>query len=145
VPASAGGGTAWGDIGGTLSNQTDLQTALDAKAASSHDHVMADITDLVFPVDSVNGKTGAVSLNAADVGALATNGTAANSTLLDGDPKSSFATSGHNHDSAYLGITAKAADSNLLDGRDSATFAPKATVSTSPPSGGSDGNVWYQI
>ena len=36
---------AWGDIGGTLSNQTDLQSALDAKANSSHTHVLADITD----------------------------------------------------------------------------------------------------
>lgn len=33
-----GGGGAWGDITGTLSDQTDLQAALDAKAASSHTH-----------------------------------------------------------------------------------------------------------
>ncbi len=42
---SGGGGTAWGAISGTLSDQTDLQTALDGKAASSHTHVKADITD----------------------------------------------------------------------------------------------------
>jgi hypothetical protein len=32
--------TAWGAINGTLSNQTDLQTALNAKAASSHTHTV---------------------------------------------------------------------------------------------------------
>lgn len=32
VTGGGGGSTDWGDIGGTLSNQTDLQTALDAKA-----------------------------------------------------------------------------------------------------------------
>lgn len=38
---SAGGGDGsidWGGITGTLSDQTDLQTALDAKSASDHDH-----------------------------------------------------------------------------------------------------------
>lgn len=32
------GGAAWGSVTGTLANQTDLQTALDGKAASSHNH-----------------------------------------------------------------------------------------------------------
>jgi hypothetical protein len=32
------GGSAWGGITGTLSNQSDLQTALNAKAASGHNH-----------------------------------------------------------------------------------------------------------
>jgi microcystin-dependent protein len=36
----------WGAIGGTLSNQADLQAELDAKAAAVHTHVEADITDL---------------------------------------------------------------------------------------------------
>lgn len=35
----------WGNILGTLSDQTDLQSALDSKAALSHTHVKADITD----------------------------------------------------------------------------------------------------
>ena len=35
---------------------------------------------------------------------------------------SAFATSGHNHDLAYLGISAKASDSDLLDGHDTAYF-----------------------
>jgi hypothetical protein len=36
----------WGEITGTLTAQTDLQAALDAKADASHTHVEADITDL---------------------------------------------------------------------------------------------------
>ncbi len=36
--------TAWGAITGTLSAQTDLQSALNAKAASSHAHTVSDIT-----------------------------------------------------------------------------------------------------
>jgi len=43
VPAGGGGG-AWGSITGTLSSQTDLQTALNAKAASSHTHGVGDLT-----------------------------------------------------------------------------------------------------
>lgn len=58
---------AWGGIGGTLANQTDLQTALNAKAASSHSHAAADITSGV--------------LAAARMGA----GTANASTFLRGD------------------------------------------------------------
>lgn len=33
-----GGAASWGSITGTLSNQTDLQSALDAKAATTHNH-----------------------------------------------------------------------------------------------------------
>jgi hypothetical protein len=42
---SGAGGAAWGDLTGTLSDQTDLQSALDGKANTSHTHVEADITD----------------------------------------------------------------------------------------------------
>lgn len=41
---SGGSVSAWGDLTGTLSDQTDLQSALDAKAASSHAHDGTDIT-----------------------------------------------------------------------------------------------------
>jgi hypothetical protein len=40
-----GGGGAWGTITGTLSAQTDLQAALNNKAALSHTHTKANITD----------------------------------------------------------------------------------------------------
>lgn len=42
--AGGTGSAAWGDITGTLSNQTDLQSALDGKAASSHNHAASAIT-----------------------------------------------------------------------------------------------------
>lgn len=38
---------AWGDITGTLSDQTDLQAELDGKADVSHNHTLSDIADLV--------------------------------------------------------------------------------------------------
>ena len=41
---SVSAAVAWGDITGTLSTQTDLQTALDGKAASSHTHAASAIT-----------------------------------------------------------------------------------------------------
>jgi len=52
--ASGGGGGGagdWGSIGGTLSDQTDLQSALDAKAASSHTHSISNVTNLQTTLD----------------------------------------------------------------------------------------------
>lgn len=50
---------AWGSIGGTLSSQTDLQTALDAKAATTHTHVIADTTGLQAALNAkLGGSTG---------------------------------------------------------------------------------------
>lgn len=43
-----GGGATWGAIIGTLSNQTDLQTALNNKANASHTHAASEITSGVF-------------------------------------------------------------------------------------------------
>jgi hypothetical protein len=43
-----GGGATWGAIIGTLSNQTDLQTALNGKANTSHTHTAGDVTSGVF-------------------------------------------------------------------------------------------------
>lgn len=42
----------WGSIGGTLSSQTDLQSALNAKAATTHTHVIADTTGLQTALDA---------------------------------------------------------------------------------------------
>lgn len=49
---AAGGSPAWGDITGTLSNQTDLQTALDGKADDSHTHAIGDVTNLQTSLDA---------------------------------------------------------------------------------------------
>ena len=88
-------GAVWGEITGTLSEQTDLQDALNEKAGINHNH------DGVY---------------------LPIGGTAADSLELGGIEAASYA----------------------LD-TDLETKAPKATVSTDPPSGGVDGDVWYQV
>lgn len=44
-------GGAWGDITGTLADQTDLQAALNAKANSSHSHAISDVTGLQAALD----------------------------------------------------------------------------------------------
>lgn len=41
-----GGSSSWGSITGTLSAQTDLQSALDGKADSTHTHAQSDVTGL---------------------------------------------------------------------------------------------------
>lgn len=43
--AGGGGSPVWGSITGILSNQTDLQNALNSKASTSHNHPKSDITD----------------------------------------------------------------------------------------------------
>jgi hypothetical protein len=39
------GGGAWGEITGTLSDQTDLQNELDGKSATSHNHVLNNLSE----------------------------------------------------------------------------------------------------
>lgn len=48
---SGGGSATWGGITGTLSSQTDLQAALDGKAAAVHGHAIADVTGLQTALD----------------------------------------------------------------------------------------------
>lgn len=63
-------GATWGAVTGTLSNQTDLQSALNAKydASNPSSYVNAAGASSAAPVQSVAGKTGAVSLVKGDVG-----------------------------------------------------------------------------
>lgn len=90
----SGGSSAWGSITGTLSSQTDLQTALNAKqntitTGTTAQYLKGDLSLGTFPtnvstftndsgyltsnaVDSVNGQTGTVSLNADDIDDSAT-------------------------------------------------------------------------
>lgn len=94
-PAVGGGGGSWGEIGGTLSDQGDLQAALNAKSPVGHNHdaaydsigaaaaaVAAHVAagdphpqyttaaeaSSAAPVQSVAAKTGAVTLVKGDVG-----------------------------------------------------------------------------
>jgi hypothetical protein len=62
------GGGAWGEITGNIADQTDLQTALNAKANTVHGHAVADVTGLQTALD---GKAAAVHSHAvADVTGL---------------------------------------------------------------------------
>jgi hypothetical protein len=47
IGPGAAGAVAWGSITGTLSNQTDLNTALNGKAPTAHTHAQSDVTNLV--------------------------------------------------------------------------------------------------
>jgi hypothetical protein len=80
TPASS---VAWGAITGTLSSQTDLQSALDAKlstaaAATTYYPLTGNPSGFLTsaPVTSVAGKTGAVTLVNTDISGLGTMATA---------------------------------------------------------------------
>jgi hypothetical protein len=112
-------GVAWGNISGTLSDQLDLQAALDTKAPTSHGHQiveiidledelaakaplshlhqMVDITDLAFPVTSVQSKTGDVTLTAADVGAAPSDHLHDDRYFTEAEANSRFALVSHEH------------------------------------------------
>lgn len=58
----------WGDLTGTLSNQTDLQSALNGKAGTAHTHVIDDVASLQTTLDgkSATGHTHAGVYEPAD-------------------------------------------------------------------------------
>src|SRR5574343_1554013 len=103
------------------------------------------IMDLASGIDTqFAAKLNAASYTAADVLAKLLTvdgaGTGLDADLLDGQHASAFASSTHNHNAAYLGITAKAADADKLDGYDSTAFvrsvngnAPDATGNATVP------------
>ncbi len=85
------------------------------------------IMDLSSGIDSQFAtKLNASSYTAADVLAKLLTvdgaGTSLDADLLDGQNASAFASSTHNHNATYLGITAKASDADKLDGYDSTAF-----------------------
>ena len=59
VTFSEAGAPAWGSITGTLSAQTDLQTALNGKASTSHTHAIVDVTGLQTALDGKASTLGA--------------------------------------------------------------------------------------
>lgn len=69
----SGGGASWGGIGGTLSSQTDLQAALDAKGTSNFSGAYADLTS--------KPTLGSAAATASTDYATAAQGTTANSAL----------------------------------------------------------------
>lgn len=95
-----GGDAVWGSITGTLSNQIDLQSALNAKQNT----LTFDTTPTAAstnPVTSGGIKTALdAKANSADLGDLAEKDQAAWSTDISGIP-STFPPSTHNHDDRY--------------------------------------------
>ena len=51
VSSGAGATAVWGDITGTLADQTDLSTTLSGKSSVGHTHVIADVTGLQTALD----------------------------------------------------------------------------------------------
>lgn len=51
------GAPAWGTLTGSLSSQSDLQTALNGKAATSHAHAISDVTGLQTALDGKSATT----------------------------------------------------------------------------------------
>lgn len=86
---SGGGGGTWGSITGTLSSQTDLQTALDSKAATSHTHPATGISDSTTVGRSVMTAATAAAARSAigatdlAIGTTGTTAMAGNTTLAD--------------------------------------------------------------
>ena len=130
VSSGGGGGdAAWGSITGTLSNQTDLQSALNAKQNT----LTFDTTPTAAstnPVTSGGIKTALdAKANSADLGDLASQDQVAWSTDISGIP-STFPPSTHNHDDRYY--TESEMDTALAGKQDTLSW------DTAPTSGGTN-------
>lgn len=87
-----GGPAAWGSITGTLSDQTDLNTALGGKAATVHTHVATSISDsTVVGRDVVTAATQAAARTAIGAGTSSFDGVYASLTSIP----ATFAPSAH--------------------------------------------------
>lgn len=114
----------WGQVSGTLSNQTDLQTELDGKAAITHSHVISDVTGLQTALDAKADSVHTHTIS--DVTDL--------QTTLDGK-----AATTHNHDAADIVAGVFVAD-RLPSNAHGTRY-----ISTEDPTGGVDGDIWLKI
>ncbi len=84
---SGGGSSNWGAITGTLSTQTDLQSALNGKAAASHGHVLADVSNVSISAANLDalddGANTALHFHDADRARANHTGTQAASSISD--------------------------------------------------------------
>jgi len=104
------------------------------------------IMDLASGIDTqLAAKLNAATYTAADVLAKLLTvdgaGTGVDADLLDGQHASAFASSTHNHNATYLGITAKAVDADKLDGYDSTAFVRAVNGAGPDASGNSTVNI----
>lgn len=96
------GSSVWGGLSGTLSNQTDLQVALNAKAAVAHTHIVGDVTGLQAALD---GKSATTHTHATLYAALAHVHLVADVSGLQAALDGKSATT-HNHTGTYEPIDA---------------------------------------
>lgn len=129
------GSLSWGSIAGTLSNQTDLQSALDAKANSSHTHVLADITD-----SGALAALNTVGSSEIDDNSI-TSAKILNGAITEGDIGSDEIANYHLKDNAVT--SAKIVDGTILgsDIADQAITNPKLAVNSVSTSRLQDGSV----
>lgn len=91
-----GGGGTWGSITGTLSDQTDLQTALDGKSDTGHTHALSDITQSGATTNQVPKWDGSAWVPANEAGGADGNGIYSGSGTVPGateatlEPNGSF-------------------------------------------------------
>lgn len=121
-----------------------IQTQLDGKAATSHNHAAADIisgslADARISESSVTQHEAALSVTESQVSDLGTY-------LSDGDQITDLEV-GHATDSTFarkgagiLSVEGKA----LLAHNDAALGSGEIHISTSAPSGGADGDIWLE-
>lgn len=139
ITTAASGSVNWGSIGGTLSNQTDLQSALDLKAPLASPDFTGDVTfdTDTLVVDALNNRVGVVNATPAEAlditGNIAVSGTvdgrdvATDGTKLDGIEAGADVT-----DTANVTAAGALMDSEVssLSGIKTLTVPDNTTVST---------------
>lgn len=89
-----GGGGTWGSITGTLSDQTDLQTALDGKSDTGHTHALSDITQSGATTNQVPKWDGSAWVPANEAGGADGNGIYSGSGTIPGATEATLEESG---------------------------------------------------
>lgn len=117
-----GGPATWGFIGGTLSSQTDLQSALNGKASGSHAHVASDVTDFAAAADA------RVSAGIATHEALS-------------DPHPQYLT-GVEGDAAYVSLAGDTMTGPLVTIAPATAAGFMLTPGAGDPSSPTDGEIW---
>ncbi len=102
----------------------DLSSGIDAQFAAKLNAASYTAADILAKLLTVDGA-----------------GTGLDADLLDGQHASAFASSTHNHNATYLGITAKAADADKLDGYDSTAFVRSVNGAGPDASGNATVNI----
>jgi hypothetical protein len=133
-------------VDGVTSN---IQTQIDSKAATGHGHAISDTTGLQAALDAKQAASTAITI--ANIGSQSVNYAASAGSYGGTIPWTSVtgrptAVSAFTNDSGYQtsgGSVNYATSAGSVSGTGSNGYGTR-TVSTSDPSGGSDGDVWYK-